>query len=318
MTLELNARAMEIIEKVKKLLAIAADDSAVNEHQAASAAAKAQELLEAYNLDMAQIDDNRTSDRQDKKRKGGLYKWQRSLWDSVAKLNFCMYWSEKGNYKGAKYEHRVLGRQENVIGAEILADYLQQTIERIAQDTARERELNVFCKPMIAFREGMAERLCERLLALRREKLAAEKEQQAKDQAQQANGDTTNALVLATLIADEESLNYDHLYGFEPGTTARRRQKAQEGYKRSMADREQWKLDNPVAYAAEREASRKADEAYWKKEERNARRRKGYRPRAESAEDRRRGMAEFGEGYSAGGDVSLNQQLNDNTTTQID
>ena len=201
-----------------------------------------------------------------------------------------------------------------MIGAQVLADYLQQTINRLASDTAKERDLNVFCREMIAFREGMAGRLCERLNDIRYEKLEEEKRQQARDQAQQANGDTKNALVLATLIADEDSLNQDFKWGYEPGTTAQRRRDAEASYQQRMAEQRQWEIDNPEEFAAQKAAQEKADAKWWKKEERNARRRKGsYRTREATPEEQRRGMAEFGEGYEAGEHVSLNQQMKDDS-----
>lgn len=49
--LELSTKAQDVIRKVEKLLALANDPN-TNEHQASAAAAKAQELLVAYNLDM--------------------------------------------------------------------------------------------------------------------------------------------------------------------------------------------------------------------------------------------------------------------------
>ncbi len=311
--LELGSKALAVIEKVKKLLALA-NDGRGNEHQAAAAVAKAQELLEAYNLNMSMLESPTKGTRSDTRFKGGLYKWQRYLMQSIAHLNFCMYWSVKGNYKGAKYEHRVLGREENVIGAEILADYLQSTINRLASETAKEREVNVFCREMIAFREGMAERLCRRLDDLRRDKLEEERVQakrdEAQDNARQDGSNTRNALVLATLIADEDSLNQDFRWGYEPGTTAQRRRDADAAVASRIAERKQWEIDNPIEFAAEVEADRKANEAYWKNEDRKAKRRKGsYRPRAETAEDKRRNLVEFQEGYDAGEHVSLSQQV---------
>ena len=84
-----------IVRKVTALL----DTNGCTEAEAESRVAKAQELLETYNLDMATLG---TSDatRKDTKRKGGLYSWQRDLWKSVAEMNFCYYFSIKGLAKG--------------------------------------------------------------------------------------------------------------------------------------------------------------------------------------------------------------------------
>ena len=128
----------------------------------------------------------------------------------------------------------MLGRHHNVVGAQVLADYLQQTIERIAQDTARERGVNVFSQPMIAFREGMADRLCDRLAQLRYERLEAERRKN--EQAQAPSG----GMALSVLVQDEADLNNDFIMGYEPGTTARRRQESDALWQKQKAEYEQF------------------------------------------------------------------------------
>ena len=312
MTLELTDREHVILERVRKLLAVANDERG-NENQSAVAAAKAHELLEQYNLDMALIGSSnpKQNERANEYFKGGLYKWQRNLWHSVAQLNFCMYWYVKGNYAGAKYQHRVLGRQHNVVGAEVLADYLQQAIERLAQETARERGVNVFCRPMIAFREGMANRLCERLYALRRERLAEERrKQEENEQRAQSNGSTGTGLVLASLIQDEGDLNHDFLYGLEPGTTAQRRRDAIMKTQQREEEFKKWAEANPEEYAALLEQRRRENEEFDKKYQRRQ-----NRGRRMTAEEERRMMVEFDEGYGEGDNISLNQQINEGSST---
>lgn len=315
MPLELSEQDLVILERVKKLLAIA-NDARGNENQASVAAAKAHELLEKYNLDMAMVGKTaKGKQRGYNNFKGGLYKWQRYLWEAVAHLNFCLYWSRKGNRRGATYEHRILGRQHNVIGAQVLADYLQQTVERLAQDMARERGLNVFCKEMIAYREGMATRLCRRLNELRRQRLEEERHKQ-EEQASKSTG--TNLVSLSGLIQDEKDLNLDFVYGCEPGTHARRRHEYAVEQRQRQEEFEKWKVENPEEYAKLQEQRRKEDEEWRKREERNARRRKGtYRERAKTSEELRAEMPEFREGYDRGGDISLNQQVKDSDNRKV-
>lgn len=324
MSLDLSPEALKVIEKVKKLLALAHDERN-NEHQAAAAAAKAVELLNAYNLDMAVIGHTaKGTQRSDNRLKGGLYQWQRDLWKAVSQLNFCMYWSIKGLKKGETYEHRILGRQENVVGAQVLADYLQQTVERLAQDEAKRRGINVFVREMIAYREGMAERLTDRLAVLRYERLEEDKRKERERKAAAHHpGATGNGvgIVLATVIEDEECMNIDFLRGFEPGTTARRRaadlvrqQAANLAWAAEMKKREEeerlWALRNPEEAAAKLERERKEEEREMKKEERNRRRRTGgYRDRQPTAAEARRGLREFNQGYDRGGDIGLDQQI---------
>ena len=79
-----------VVEKVRKLLSLAAKNT--NEAEAASATAKAQELLVAYNLDMSAIGEGGESGaREDAKQRGGMYIYERKLWQQIAELNFCFY-----------------------------------------------------------------------------------------------------------------------------------------------------------------------------------------------------------------------------------
>jgi hypothetical protein len=189
-----------IIAKVRKLLAMAEGNA--NEHEAAVAAMKAQELLEAYNLDMTSVgrQTNQHAPRQDQKQSGGLYKWQRELWYAVATLNFCKYWYHRGLKAGSQYEHQVIGSHANVVGTELMAKYLEQTIERLARQWVAENRpgRSIFIKEAIAFREGVSQRISERLWSQRYEHTRAEKaKQDAERERNRAQGiNTENALVL--------------------------------------------------------------------------------------------------------------------------
>ena len=114
-----------VIAKIRKLLAMA--DGNANEHEAAVAASKAQELLEAYNLDMAIIGrkTGTHAPRNDKKRAGGLYKWQRDLWFATATLNFCKYYYFRGLVAGSQYEHQLIGSHVNVVSTEVMANWFE-------------------------------------------------------------------------------------------------------------------------------------------------------------------------------------------------
>ena len=334
MTLELGAEALAIIEKVKKLLALANNND--NEHQAAAASAKAMELLAAYNLDMASVGTTSASGkREDSKLNGGLYGWQRDLWKAVAVLNFCLYECKKGNYKGSAYEHRLIGRKENVVGATVMAQYLQQTVDRLAKETANERGLNVFCREMIAYREGVASRLYERLNQLRRDKLA-EDERKAREQSaasrHPASASTSNALTLVSVIQTEADLNQDYVYGYEPGYTAHyraeslaRRAAAEAAAEQALRQRDEDEDRNPELKAArlareqkDAEEYEKWERAWRKRQERNERRRGGgYRYRANTPREQRASLREFGEGYERGDSIGLHQQLDENRKNRL-
>jgi hypothetical protein len=320
MTLELNAEAQAVIAKVEKLLALAGNNS--NEQEAASASAKAMELLAAYNLDMAVVGKvaGQTGKRADEKLKGGLYQWQRDLWEAIAELNFCRYWSIKGLAKGASYEHRILGRRENVIGARMMAEYLQQTVERLARERMGD-PVRFFVREAIAYREGMAQRLIERLNRLRMDALA--EEQRKEREARASNGHPGaapgTAIVLSSVIKSEDDANYDHLYG--AGAAARRdarQAEANAAYEAEVRRQQAWDAAHPEEVKA-REEKRRRERAEWaKKEERNARRRKGVSySRADTPQEERRRYRSYGEGYQKGETISLNRQVDGGSSPRI-
>lgn len=316
----LDAEALAVIEKVRKLLALANNND--NEHQAAAAANKAMELLEAYNLQMSDVERTKTgAKRTDNKRGGGLYKWQREVWKQVAALHFCLYEEIKGLRAGSKYEHRLVGSQANVTGAELMADYLVRTVERLAQAKAKEDGYNVFCREMIAYREGMADRLVERLRTMRRDRERAE-EQAKRERAATARhpgaAPTGNALVLADVANTEYDLNMDHFYGYPPGTFAERRANAaaRQAAAQAAADeelrlRDAAELADPALKAARlaKEAKAQADsDAYWKKVfAKQAKRKPRYRNA--TPEEERRMLHTFEQGRQKGDTIGLDQQI---------
>lgn len=325
---ELNSK---IVERIKKLLALAANNP--NEHEAQVAAAKAQEMLEAHNLDMAQLGHTAQGrPRADQKQKGGLYGWQRSLWKAVAELNFCHYWSIKGLAAGSTYEHRILGSSVNVLSTQLMAEYLQGAIERLAQQWAKEQGMkSVFVRQAIAYREGMAARIVERLQIERRRKLAEERAREAERKAAASHpgaAPTTTALTLVDVQQTEADLNNDYLNGWEEGTTAANRaaDKARQAAWAAKYQEEQRlheeRLANDPAYAAEHAAKKKAEEEYWtkkeaewaKKDEAKARRQAKNPPKPRyrklTPEEERMNLAGYWEGRDKGDAISLNEQIN--------
>lgn len=315
----------KIIERIKKLLALANNNP--SESEAQSAMAKAQELLEAWNLDAATI--GKTAQgrpRKDQKQKGGLYGWQRNLWKAVAELNFCAHWSIKGLERGSTYEHRLLGSHANVVSTQVMAEYLQQAIERLAQTWAKEQGfLSVFVKDAIAYREGMALRIVARLNDLRREKRAeAERQRRENEAASKHPAFTGSALTILDVMEDEADLNNDYMMGWPEGTTAQNRRDAaarqaayKAEYERKQREQEEWDLAHPEEAAA-RKAKEKAEndawwEEYYKKEAKRERTRQrrgssSTRSRKPTAEEERQMTPAFQEGYRKGDDVSLHQQ----------
>ena len=322
MTNQMTPEQIAIIEKVKKLMALANNND--NEHQAEAAMAKAMELLAAHNLDMAQIGKTaKGAQRKDNKLKGGLYGWQRNLWQAVSELNFCMYWSIKGLQRGSTYEHRILGSEVNVLSAQIMAEYLQGTVERLAREYAKVHfpGQSIFIRDMIAYREGVATRVAERLRTLRAERVREDERKKREAQATRnhpgaASGGT--GLILMDVIYSEEDANYDFLYGYEPGTMARRRAEnearraaALAAANAALAERDAAELANPALKAARlAQEAKDYDEMIkrWAKEDTKAANRKP-RYRNMTPEEERAQLGTFHSGYHKGNEVGLDQQV---------
>lgn len=293
----LDNESLAVIDKVRKLLALAGNNP--NEAEAAAASAKAMEILASYNLDMAVVEQGgATGKREDTYLSGGLYQWQRELWYHVAELNFCMYWWMSGQRKGNRYQHRILGRKENVIGAQIMAEYLQTTIERLAREKAGDGS-KYFIRSMIAYREGMADRLTERLEEARR---AAEHEEAAKARERAAQGDTSMALVvLDDVRMREHAANYDHINGAGAWDRKEAKDKSnEEALARASEEYRQWVKDHPEEAAKQEAEWAKTSEKYSKRQ---------YRERAATDRERRMSTNEYFEGRDRADTISLDRQV---------
>ena len=320
-----DAQTEAVIEKVRKLLALSKNND--NEHQAEAAANKARELLEAYNLDMAVIgrETNSFAPRDKQILRGGLYKWQRDLWHMTAMLNFCRYSYYRGLGAGTSYEHELIGSKVNVISTTIMAQYLQDTIERMAQEWVRGHRpgRSVFIKEAIAYREGMENRITMRMWAIREDRLREDKKKSEEEAARKkaAGVYTRNALVLADVVSNEEDLNNDFIYGHPPGTSARLRKAREDA--REAASREADELlrrqnEWDEAHPAEAEA-RKAKERkeYDERMNKAYAKMKNKRHRKATPEEERRSLNSFRTGYNDGEHVSLEKQVGRSTTRRI-
>ena len=339
MTTETETKIAAVIERAKKLLALAQNND--NEAEAAAASAKFTKLMEDHNLDMAVLGKSgkghQGAPRKDQKQKGGLYGWQRDLWKSCAELNMCVYWSLKGLEKGAVYEHRILGSEVNVLATRLLAEYLQQTVERLAQDWAKDAGYkSCFVREAIAYREGIAKRLTERLAEARRERIRedARKAAEAAAAAKHPSAAPGTGLVLADVIQSEDDLNYDYQCGYEPGTTARLRAERTARNAFVAARRQMWKTDLAKfqeTYGVEDFKAMQAEDAYekkrdadWalyeagkysdtygagKKKQRPSRATYSYRERAQTAAEQRADLPSYREGHRKGDTVGLDKQV---------
>jgi Protein of unknown function (DUF2786) len=228
----------QVIEKVRKLLALA--DRAGTEAEAANAAAAAQRLLAAHNLDAAAVDGPRAGDRVDEEH-GTRPDYDR-LWSGVADLHFCLLLGWDGRL-------RMVGRLANVRTAVEVARYLEGAIERILRERAREQGKTTASRWARAFREGAVDTVLARMRERRRETAKA-------DEAA-ARSRTGRELTLTGVAEREAAANADHVYG--EGWSARQ---AAEAAERRATEREAdeafaaWARANPEAVAAEEERRR--------------------------------------------------------------
>lgn len=304
-----------VVARVRKLLAMASHKTS-NEAEAASALSKAQALLAAHNLDMATVEQGGGSGkREDARVRGGFYVYERELWQAVAGLNFCLYFTttqwvpvKSSSYRRKRqFSHRVVGSQVNARTTVAMAEYLQATIERLCRERLATRhgagttlgDLNsqFFSSWAVAFREGVADRVVEKLRDRRRTDVER-REAEAKRRAAMAGASTSTALTIADVAQRERDLNVDHVYG--EGTSAgwaadRAAQAAAEAAAEAAA----------VAWAAAHpeEAAREAA-----RERARERRRMGRREAGPDARDRRRWSGAYREGWENGARVGLDPQ----------
>lgn len=311
-----------VIRKIEALL----NTKGCTEAEAQARVEKAQELLAAYNLDMATIGakaDAPKQKRDDKRRAGGLYNWQRELWQAVARLNFCHYIAIKGAVKGQKYEHRLVGSPVNVLSTELMAEYLQTTMEKLGQQWARDNGYNVFARDAIMYREGMSCRVVQRLNEKRDEVMAEARRQEQANKANQQSGATSTALTILDVISSEDDLNNDYMNGWEPGTTARNRKAWEDRMAAARAEREKWERENPEEAAAEKERLEAQYREYWERERKrqakNEKRRKGEPPRerAMTKDELRAQMPAFQAGVAKGDEINFDKQIDEEERKRI-
>lgn len=328
---ELGAEAEKIVERVQKLLTLAANNQ--NAEEAASATSKAQELLAAYNLDMAAVEEaagKRSGKREDAKLKGGVYEYQRDLWRAVAHLNFCLYWTQKTGEWGERrkrdewsgemvtrkvwlrgYQHRIVGRMVNTAATKAMASYLEQAIERLLRERLGDQPganksyvtKMLFSRWAVSFREGAAASVIEKVYERRRELLSEEKRKKmdAEKAAREAGREgvsTSTALSLHTYIDQETDANMDFLYG-EGWSAKQALERAERARLQKEAD------DRYTAWAEANPEEAAKEEAKRQKEERK---RSSRRTRSYSSGGKQYDASAYYSGVDAGKKISLDQQ----------
>lgn len=324
----LTEEQVKIVQKVEKLLALA-NRKKGNEAEAAAAAAKAQEMLAAYNIDMAMVEQGSgTSGRREEvKHKGGTYLYQRDLWRAVAELNFCLYWTSsrwasrkamRKNYWGEKVEetvwhiqhqHRIVGRTVNVTLTKTMAGYLEQAIERIVMERLGDDNTQRFSRWAVSYRKGAAARIIEKVQD-RRDELEAEearKAREAQHAAERAGVSTATTLTIADVRKSERDANMDHIYG--EGWSARQREErrlAAIAAAEAEAAYAKWAAENPEEARKEEKKRQEESDRYWA--------RRTGRGRRSTANDNVDSSA-YWAGYDAAEKIGIDPQTGNSSTS---
>lgn len=323
---ELTEEQNSIIEKVQKLLNLANKNP--NEAEAAAATAKAQALLTAYNLDLAMVSEVSTGDakREKDRLKGGAYIYQRELWRSVARLNFCLYWTSRRfvhfqrrrkQWDGSiasvdvpklQWHHMLVGRVVNVKATRIMAEYLEGAIERLVRDRLRNKatgevpHTELFSNWAVSYRTGAAYKVIEKIEE-RRDQMRAE-ENRKRNEAARNGVSTATALTIASYTDSELDANLDHVHG-EGWSAKRAAERAAQAQAAREAEEEytRWAAAHP-------EEARKEEAKQRLKEERAE---EAAMRRALRAGDKLNSSAYYS-GFDAADSISIDQQVD--TTKQ--
>jgi hypothetical protein len=204
--------------------------------EASAAAAKAQKLMLEHNLTMATLAaSGSSSDAEGGKRakdavKGkAMYEYQQQLMATIARVNFCYVeiqtkWSWNGRgHKIQKVGYNLIGREANVIAATNMFDYLNASCERLAFDFIGGDNTQRMSKAAVSFKQGVADRLRQRVMDRHDEALRAQRTAATAANATAASTGTGLAIILEDYAQKEEDFNTDLRLEREPGTTERLR-----------------------------------------------------------------------------------------------
>ena len=345
---EISEEARKALARARKILDMASrppSDTDTPAEAAAKAAERAvayekyQQVLLDYNLSQAMVDQTGSEAegrREEVKLKAGVYDWQRNLWETVAELNFCLYWCADEYFvrevktKGwdgtprtvtrwtRGKQHEVVGRVVNTRATINLCTYIEAAIEKATRERLVEwlgidpadadyktrLNQNLYSRFAVSFREGAADNIIRRVNDQRRKQLREEqtKAREAAERAAEArsSGDSDGtSLVLASYTSNERDLNRDHARGVEPGTTARERAEAAARKVEEERRYAEWAQANPEEAKKQAEEERKASERYW------ARRRGGY---SSGPAPKQRDHRAYRQGDDAGARIGLDIQ----------
>lgn len=159
-----------LINKMKKLLAMANDKSSENE--AAIAMRQLHALLSKHNISMAEVEDNGDAEEQ-VDRSHELHRdrpWKRLVALNIAKLYFCdMYFTRIG---GGKSNYFFVGTETNRTFALAIFDMVIKTIERESRAESRKlhgKEVSSFVNSFWTGAQVRIAQRCQELIAAAKE-----------------------------------------------------------------------------------------------------------------------------------------------------
>lgn len=323
----LQEHERKILTQVQKLLSV----QGRTPEETAAYAQKAQDLMLAWNLSEDRLGEGGEDGRRaEEKFRGGFYEYERDLWERVADLNFCLYWShwvtvprERVDERVRNYrtrharefrrerQHRIVGRVVNITATRNMMSYLLDATERLCREwLGASQNTGLRSRRAVSFREGVASDLASRLwdrrqAQLTEERRAAERARREAEAAGMAGASSSTAITISSVRKSERDANMDLLYG--EGWSARRAADIAKAAAAERAAREaytRWAAANPE------EAAREAEK------ERQAERRRSYRPTRERAE-KERDWGAFSAGSEAGASISLDPQVGRRSSTAL-
>lgn len=163
----------KIIDKVRKLLAVANGTAEGGEHERDTAMRMALGLLAKYNLSMASLEEPKEDRIKDNTLVVHSAPWMRWVGNAVAEMFFCyMYHSTTGR-TGNRRRYSFIGLESNVATARAMTEYLIYSIER--EGTRRMKEGGHSAAWANSFRKGAAMKIETRCEKFRQEAELASK-----------------------------------------------------------------------------------------------------------------------------------------------
>jgi hypothetical protein len=188
-----------IVNKIKKLLALSTSS---NEHEAALASQRANELLIKHNLSLTEIQGADDIVEFETTPVSRIPSWKEILFSNIADYYFCRLFrtTEKNN----KHAFLLIGKQTNIEIAKQMFEYLAATIDKMAKKQTYFKGRT----SLNSYRHGIVSTLIRRF---------EEMKKQAMEKGIKSQTLTCNALVVQDLYAQNESLINQYISEWDIG-----------------------------------------------------------------------------------------------------